>query len=141
MANLTPDPLRKIQPRLAAGEMIQMQPQAGLSKEVHRNGFMPADPFHMEPHLMTENRLIQMSQTPKKSFPIGLSASHHRYFPQQGSYSSEQIQSLPMLTGGGNSQLLCPLGPSDPQPRMEEKAYLLLPNTIVSLAFRDRSFS
>ncbi len=69
-----------------------------------------------------------MSETPQESLSVPFRQPHHAPSTQQGGHPAEDIDSLAMLAGRGDTKPLSFLGPTHPKTRMQGEARLILEN-------------
>lgn len=122
---LTPNPFLHIQSWLITRQISQADPSMLLKKKIHFLPSMPSRPVHIQPQRIPPQSLIQMPQTIQKTFPVPLWLPQYPFSPQQWGNPPKNIQSLTMLTRGGNPQPFPPLGPTPTQTRMQRKSSLV----------------
>lgn len=126
VADLTPNPLLRIQTRLITRQISKTDPSMLPKKKIHLRPSVPSRSVHIQPQRIPPQPSIQLFQTIQKPFPIPLRLSQYPFSPQQGSNPPKNIQPLTMLTRGRNPQPFPPLGPTPTQARMQRKSRLIL---------------
>jgi hypothetical protein len=126
IANLTPDPLLRIQPGLITRQVLQTKLHMSSYKQINFLSLMPSGSVHIKPDSIPSESAIKIPQTGNKSLSISSRPSNHPSPTQQRSHPSKQIRSLAMLTRGRNAQALSSPRPPHTQPRMKRKARLVL---------------
>lgn len=87
---------------------------------------MPACPIHIKPDGAPFKSSIQVTKNIKESLAISPLGFNHSVASQQRRYPSRDIQALPMLTGGQDTQTLPRLGPAAAQSGMQAESSLVL---------------
>lgn len=121
IADLSPDPLLRVQRRLIHRQIFQSQSSMGLKKRVNGRTPMPLGSVDIQPDDGASEFRINMPQIFHESFCVPFGDTNHPPTPKPGSHPTEDIEPLPMLTGGGNTQSLAPLSPASAHTRMQRK--------------------
>jgi hypothetical protein len=126
IANLTPDPLLRIQPRLITRQVPQTKSHMSSYIQINFLSLMPSGAVHIKPDRIPSESAIKILQASHKSPSISSRPSDHPSPTQQRGDPSKQIQSLAMLARGRNAQALSSPRPPHTQPRMKRKSRLVL---------------
>jgi hypothetical protein len=128
IADLTPDPLLRIQPRLITRQVLQTKSHMSSYEQINFLSLMPSGSVHIKPNGIPSESAIKILQASNKSPSISSRPSDHPSPTQQRSDPSKHIQSLAMLARGRNAQPLPSPRPSHTQPRMKRKSRFVLKN-------------
>jgi len=128
IANLTPDPLLGIQPRLITRPVPQTKSHMSADKQINFLSLRPSGSVHIKPDGIPSKSAIKILQTDDKSFSISPRPSDHPSTTQQRGSPSKQIQPLAMLARGRNAQPPPSSRPPHAQPRMKRKSRFILKN-------------
>lgn len=126
ITNLSPDPFLKIQPRLIAGQILQLQSLMTLDEKIHLDSLMPARFIDIQPDFISPQPQVKLSQAKQESFSVSLNMPHQTLPSQKRRHPAKNIQPGAVLTGCRYPQTFSSFSPPYSQPRMERKARLVL---------------
>lgn len=133
VAHFTPKSLLHIQTRLIRWPVPQAKFSVGLDKDFHLLPSMSPGSIHIKPNLEAPQMPIKMLQTFHKVPLIPSRGPDQSLSTQQGSHPAKDIEPFLVLTGGGDTQSLPLLRPTDPQARVQrEPRFILKHNRLIN---------
>ena len=108
-----PDPLLGIQRRLITRQVVQPETKMGVQERLYLRPAVPARSIDVEPDRVPPEPAIEVAERHQEPGSIAPRRFHHAGPSQERRHPSGEIESLPVLAGGGDPQAL----PALAQPR------------------------
>ena len=121
-----PDPLLGIQRRLITRQVVQPETEVGFQERLYLHPAVPARSIDVEPDRVPPEPAIEVAERHQEPGSIAPRRFHHAVPSQERRHPSGEIESLPVLAGGGDPQALPAFGPAPAHARVQGEAGLIL---------------
>jgi len=126
ISTLPPNALLLIEGWLVRGKIFKMNLGMTLKKEHDLLTLVPIGSIHIEVDGVASECPDHMLQNLQESLPVSPGCTYESLSAQKWSHPSRQIEPLPMLAGGRNSEAFASLGPASSEAGMEAETSLIL---------------